>query len=135
MQSTRSRPLQTTLTSTSRSGGQGDVAGDSDQESLPDVTTNNQPDFLVGSYVVALYDKLWYIAQVEGEDPDEEVEGFTLLVYMERRGNNQFIWGKQDVLRTNNKDIICSVGAPVPVSSRAHGLTKEDLAKVKAKMQ
>ena len=58
MQSTRSRPLQTTRTSTSRSGGQGDVAGDSDQESLSDVTTNNQPDFLVGSYVVALYDKL-----------------------------------------------------------------------------
>jgi len=33
-----------------------------------------------------VYDKAWYVAQVEGEEPEEETEGFTLLKYMERKG-------------------------------------------------
>ena len=45
--------------------------------------------FPVGGYVAAVYDGDWYMAQVEGEEP----EGYTLLKYMERKGNNQFVWG------------------------------------------
>ena len=110
-------------------GAESDAVGD-----LPD-EDNNDPDYQVGSHVVAKYDNDWYIAQVEGEDPDEEEDGFTLLMYMERKGNNQFIWGKKDLFRTDNKDIICAVDPPVPVSSRAYGLNKEDLSKVRIKMQ
>jgi hypothetical protein len=35
--------------------------------------------------VVTTYDDEWYIALVEGEEPDEETPGFTMLKYMERR--------------------------------------------------
>jgi len=52
-------------------------------------------NFAVGSFVVAVFDKAWYVAQVEGEEPEEETEGFTLLRYMERKGANQFVWGKK----------------------------------------
>ncbi len=45
--------------------------------------------FPVGSYVAAVYDDELYVAQVEGREP----EGYTLLKYMERKGNNQFVWG------------------------------------------
>jgi hypothetical protein len=34
--------------------------------------------FPVGSYVAAVYDGDWYVAQVEGEEPEEETEGYTL---------------------------------------------------------
>jgi hypothetical protein len=38
------------------------------------------PDqYLVSSLVVKVYEKAWYIAHVEGEDLDEESDGFTLL--------------------------------------------------------
>ena len=93
-------------------------------------------DYQVGSYVVALYESRWYVAQVEGEDPDEETEGFTLLHYMNHKGFNQFSWGeKKDILKTNDKDIICAIGPPIPVSSRAMGLRKNDLDKVLAQLQ
>ena len=93
-------------------------------------------DYQVGSYVVALYESRWYVAQVEGEDPDEETEGFTLLHYMNHKGFNQFSWGeKKDILKTNNKDIICAIGPPIPVSSRAMGLRKNDLDKVLTQLQ
>ena len=62
--------------------------------------------------MVALYDNDWFIAQVEGEEPDEEVEGFTLLRYMEQKGENQFIHGKVDTLKTNDKDTILRVNHP-----------------------
>ncbi len=45
---------------------------------------------------------------MEGEEPEEETEGYTLLKYMERMGNNQFVWGSgKDTLKTINKDILC----------------------------
>jgi len=47
--------------------------------------------FPVGSYVAAVYDGDWYVAQVEGEEPEEETEGYTLLKYTERKGHNQFV--------------------------------------------
>ncbi len=82
-------------------------------------------DFTVGSYVAAVYDQLWYVAQVEGEEEEEETEGFTLLRYMKRKGNNQFYWdNKIDILKTNNRDILLSTEAPIPVSSRYWGMPK-----------
>jgi len=61
---------------------------------------------------------------VEGEEPENECEGFTLLKYMERRGDNQFVWGKKDTLKTHNGDILLQVDPPEPVSSRLFGLPK-----------
>ena len=82
--------------------------------------------------VVAIYEDDWYIAQVEGEDPDEETEGFTLLNYMYLKGFNKFSWGKKkDILKTNDRDIICAVSPPISVSSWALGLNREDLEKVR----
>ena len=87
-------------------------------------------DLLVGEYVVAVYDDQWYIAIVEGEDPDEEEEGFTLLKYMDRKGDNKFVWGKDDLLKTKDTDIISKVSAPIKVSSRFLGLSKDDFHKI-----
>ncbi len=68
---------------------------------------------------------------MEGEDPDEESDGFTLLKYMSRIGHNQFVWGNHvDRLKTNNADILLKVESPVPISSRFFGLPKEILKKV-----
>jgi hypothetical protein len=44
-------------------------------------------------FVVAVYVKVLYVAQVEGDEPEEETEGLTLLKYMERKGMNQLVWG------------------------------------------
>ncbi len=47
--------------------------------------------------MVAVYDNELYVAQMEGREP----EGYTLLKYMERKGNNQFMWGSsKDILKT-----------------------------------
>ena len=109
--------------------GANDNNDNSDWE-LPEVS-EPLTEYQVGSFVVAVYEGRWYIAQVEGEDPDEETEGFTLLLYMDHKGFNQFSWGeKKDILKTNDKDIICDVRPPIPVSSRAMGLRKDDLDKV-----
>ena len=54
-------------------------------------------NLLVGQYVVALYNKVWNIAVIEGEDPEEEKGGYTLLKYMERKGDNSFLCGKIDL--------------------------------------
>jgi hypothetical protein len=79
---------------------------DEDAEELLDNMEENEepqpkktPEYAVGSYVVAVYDGNWFIAQVEGEEPENECEGFTLLKYMERRGNNQFVWGEAKDVR------------------------------------
>ena len=114
-------------------GGEG--RGESDDASLPYLDNNNDPDYQVGSHVVVKYDNLWYIAQVEGEDPDDEQDWFTVMMYMDTKGNNQFIWGKIALLRTRNNNIICAVDPRVPVSSRDYGLAKADLDKVRIKMQ
>ena len=77
----------------------------------------------VGSFVAAVYDGEWFVAQVEGEEPENEVEGFTLLNYMEKKGKNQFVWGtKRDKLKTNNRDILTTVDPPIPVNARTFGL-------------
>ncbi len=82
--------------------------------------------YLVGSFVVAVYEKAWYIAQVEGEDPEEELDGFTLLKYMSHIGHNQFVWSNHvDRLKTNNSDILLKLELLVPISFRFFGLPKE----------
>ena len=94
------------------------------------------PQYAVGSYVVATYDDEWYIALVEGEEPEEETAGFTMLKYMERKGRNQFVWGTaKDTLKTNNKDIVRQVDPPVPVSSRLWGLDKDEVKDVENRMR
>jgi hypothetical protein len=81
--------------------------------------------------VVAVYDKTWYLAQVEGEEPENECEGFTLLRYMERKGHNKFVWGEvKDMLKTINSDILLMVDPPLPNTSRFYGLPKDILKKV-----
>jgi len=96
-----------------------------------------EEQYRVGSFVVAVYEKSWYLAQVEGEEEEEETEGFTLLKYMERAGPNQFVWGKRtDRLKTLNSDIIMLVeGGPIPISSRFVGLPKEVVKKVEERMR
>ena len=90
-----------------------------------------QPAHKVGQFVVAMYDSTWYIAQVEGEEPENECEGFTLLKYMERKGHNQFVWGQvSDQLKTINTDILLTVEPPVPISSRFLGLPKDVVKEV-----
>jgi len=89
--------------------------------------------YKVGSYVAAVYDKCWYIAQVEGEEEEVETKGFTLLRYMNRMGKNQFTWDKvPDILKTNNVDILLETPAPVPVSSRYYGFNNETLKTVES---
>ena len=83
----------------------------------------------VGSYCLAVYDGNWYVAQVEGEEPENECDGFTLLNFMLRKGHNQFLWGNtKDTLKTINSDILLKVDAPIPVSNRCFGVAK-DVAK------
>jgi hypothetical protein len=43
---------------------------------------------------------------------------------MERKGNNQFLW-ESDTLKTINKDILCIVDPPIPVSLRLWELPKD----------
>ncbi len=88
-----------------------------------------QVNFAVGSFDVAVYDKALYVAQVEGDEPEEETEGFTLLKYIERKDMNQVVWGKKlDRLKTLHTDILLKEEPPIPVSSRLWGLPK-DVAK------
>jgi hypothetical protein len=95
------------------------------------VCQKKPPAFTVGTFVVAVYNKQWYLAQVEEEPPENECEGFTLLKYMERRGHNQFVWGKvNDILKTINRDILLKVDPPIPISLRFWGLPKETVKKV-----
>ena len=62
---------------------------------------------------MAKYNNLYYIAQVEGEECEEEIDGYTLLKYMERKGRNGFLWVKDDLFKTRT------------VSSRLFGLFKQ----------
>lgn len=90
----------------------------------------------VGSYVAAIYDREWYVAQVEAEEPENETDGYSLLKYMERKGNNQFVWGSgKDTLKTVNTDILRRVDPPIPVSSRLWGLPKDVVKDIEKRMR
>jgi hypothetical protein len=105
------------------------MSEDEEEEEMDDtddiVVTKPAPLYAVGSYVVAVYDDEWYIAQVEAEEPENECPGFLLLKYMERKGPNQFVWGSKDMLKTIDTDILREVEPPIPVSSRLWGLPKD----------
>ncbi len=78
-----------------------------------------------------MYVKVLYVEQVEGEEPEEETEGFTLLKYMERKGMNQFVWGREsERLKTLHTDILLKVEPPIPVSSRLWRLPKDVVKEV-----
>jgi hypothetical protein len=63
---------------------------------------------------------------VECEEPENDCEGFTLLKYMDRRGNNLFVWGEaNDQLKTINSNILLRVEPPIPITSRYWGLPKD----------
>ena len=50
-----------------------------------------------------VYDHVWLLAQVEGEEFDEEEEGYVLVNFMEKKGYNAFIWGHKDQLRVSSR--------------------------------
>ena len=92
--------------------------GDGPQVEVEVQREEQMDDFLVRQYVVAICNNMQHIAMVEDEDPDEENDGYTFLKYMQRKGENCFIWGKVDLLKTKNSDILKKVSAPIPVSTR-----------------
>ncbi len=109
-------------------GGHADVATRDDgqeeeeDEDLPDIPVTKPVPFPVGSFVAAVYERHWYISQVEGEEPENDCDGFILLKYMQRIGNNQFIWGRvPDLLKTIHFDILLKTDPPIPVSNRYWG--------------
>ena len=114
--------------------------GGSDDDILPDSHAESDVDeYPVGAFVAAIYEDEWYIAQVEGEEPDEETDGFILLKYMRptsQQIENSFVWPeKADILKTNIEDILSKVDPPIPkMTSRAYGLCEKDFCIVKNKM-
>jgi NADH:ubiquinone oxidoreductase subunit F (NADH-binding) len=54
-----------------------------------------------------------------------------VLKYLERRGENQFVWGQvTETLKTNNQNTLLKVEPPVPVSSGVFGLPNNVVAEV-----
>ena len=95
-----------------------DKAEESGREVDKDKDDEGVVDLQVGQNIAAIYNNQWYIAVVEGEEPEEETEGFTLLKYMKRCGENKFLWEEHDELKTNNVDILKKINPPIPVSNR-----------------
>jgi hypothetical protein len=88
-------------------------------------TEPSVPLYAAGSYVAAVYNQDWYVAQVEAEEPENECSGFTLFKHIERKGHSQFVWGSgKDTLKTNY-DVVVVIYPPIPVSSRLWCLPKE----------
>ena len=105
--------------------------GRSKPKTMPKKTNRWQESLAVGQYVAAVYMGEWYIAQVEGEEEEEEKQGYTLLKYMTKEGHNMFMWSKVDMLSTLHVDILMSTPAPVPTSSRGYcGYDKKVLGEV-----
>lgn len=87
-----------------------------------------------GGMVVAIYQGLWYLAEVH-EDQDGVDNAYTKLSYMQRVLNNCFIWGKEDILETVNSDILLTEVFIEPVNNRGHvRLRKNDLKAVESMM-
>ena len=54
------------------------------------------------------------------------MKGFNMLKNMEKKGNNQFVWGcGKDNLKTMNSDILRKADPPIPISSMLWGLLKD----------
>jgi hypothetical protein len=100
-----------------------ETSDEEEEEEMDDImaTKPSAPLYAVGSYVAAMFDQDWYVAQVEAEEPENECPGFTLLKYMvmEIKGHNQFVQGSgKDTLKTINSDVLMVIDPPIPVSSR-----------------
>ena len=54
--------------------------------------------------MAARYRDIVYEGMVEGEDPDDERDNFTLIKSMEK-GPNEYVWGKLDLLYTSDNDL------------------------------
>jgi hypothetical protein len=106
----------------------GDIDGDVDKEDeeLPDLDIPSSSR--MGSYVVAVYEGSWFLAEVS-RDQKNVTRGYTRLSYMTIKGNNCFSWGpKPDLHVALDEDILLEAVVPEPVTSRGHlGLKKTDL--------
>jgi DDE superfamily endonuclease/helix-turn-helix, Psq domain len=106
---------------------------DLDMDSFPTVepvdcqprasSSNTGRKFTPGSYVVATYEREWYVAQVE-DVQDNVATGYTRLRYMAKKGRNRFMWEKPDILSTLDQDILMKVPPPVPVTTRFMGVSE-----------
>ena len=74
---------------------------------------------------------MWLPGIVEGVDPEDERDNYTLVKYMEKKGPNEYVWGKLDLLYTADDDLLCRVDPVVPVNNRTLGLNQDDLKKSK----
>ncbi len=63
--------------------------------------------YLVGNFIVAVYESFWHIGQVEAEEHEEEMAGSTLIKYMNGAVHNKFVWGvHEDIYITENSGIL-----------------------------
>lgn len=92
----------------------------------------------VNDYMAAVYENEWFVAFVL-EAPtlmsDDKLTHTTTFYYnlrfMEKKGNNKFIWPKKvDEIIVPSDDILNTVQPPVSVSSRHVGLSQSDLKNV-----
>jgi hypothetical protein len=99
-----------------------------DAEELPDLEGTSR---IPGSFVVAIYEEEWYIAEV-CKDQSNTVSGYVTLSYMSKKGTNSFLWpSKVDLHPTLVEDIILEPVAVEPINSRGHlGLKKKDFSKL-----
>ena len=118
-------------------GNESDVV-EEPEEQTSSIRDSEHEEYKVGDFVAAIYEEEWFVAQVEGEEPDEEEDGLILLKYMKQTGGrmkNSFIWpDKDDIFKTKESDILCKVSPPEPVSNRAFGLNIADLNVVETMM-
>jgi hypothetical protein len=102
--------------------------GGEETEELPDLEI---PRRNLGSYVVAVYEEEWFLAEIS-KDQAQVAKGYTRLKYMVKKGTNSFAWGaKDDIHVALDVDIILEPVIPEPVNSRGNlGLKKKDFDKV-----
>jgi len=86
-----------------------------------------------GSYVIAMYEGQWFLAQVCFDQANVK-KGYTKLSYLVLRGENCFVWGeKPDIMETLNIDIVVEKVVPELQNNRGHlGLNKKDLKSLKS---
>lgn len=104
-----------------------------EDETLPDLDTPGSSR--MGSYVVAVYEGSWFLAEVS-KDQTNVGKDYTRLIYMQIKGTNSFNWDfKTDIVVTLDEDILLEAVEPQPVNSRGHlGLNKKDLKLVLSRM-
>ena len=66
-----------------------------------------------------------YEGMVEDEDPDDERDNFNFIKNMEKKGPNEYVWGKLDLLYTSDNDLLCRVDPVVPVNNRTLALNQD----------